>query len=153
MFGQNGLNKLDYIWLLGFILDYHHCLTILKVPFLLREGPIPLFAPTNHPRIKCEQIQLYNSFDKILDEDVRYSVAVGNTTVGETRDMIKAFAMFLCVFFIFNLEYPKKLEATFLLIQELFLRIPDKCKVPSKVLKLMSDLKKRKELLWKFCYI
>ena len=141
------LNKLDYIWLLVFILDYHHCLTILKVPYLLREDPMALFAPTNQPRIKCEQIQLHNSFDKILDEDVRYSVAVENITVGETRDMIKAFAMLLCVFYIFNLEHPKKLEATFLLIEKLFLQISDKCKVPCKVLKLMSDLKKRKELV------
>ena len=65
--------------------------------------------------------------------------------MGEARDMVKAFAMLLCVFYIFNLEYPKKLEATFLLIQKLFLRISDKCKVPSKVLKLMSDLKEKKE--------
>ena len=141
------LNKLDYIWLLVFILDYHHCLTILKVPYLLREDPMALFAPTNQPRIKCEQIQLHNSFDKILDEDVRYSVAVENITVEETRDMVKAFVMLLCVFYIFNLEYPKKLKVTFLIIQKLFLRISDKCKMPSGVLKLMSDLKKRKELV------
>ena len=141
------LNKLAYIWLLVFNLDYHHCLTILKVPYLLREDPMALFAPTNQPRIKCEHIQLHNSFDKILDEDVRHSVAVENITVGETRDMIKVFAMLLCVFYIVNLEYPKKLEATFLLIEKLFLRISDKCKVPCKVLKLMSDLKKRKELV------
>ena len=141
------LNKLDCIWLLVFIIDYHHCLFILKVPYLLREDPMALFAPTNQPQIKCEQIQLQNSFDKLLDEDVRYLVAVEDITVGETKDMIKAFAMLLCVFYIFNLEHPKKLEATFLLIEKLFLRISDKWKVPCKVLKLMSDLKKRKELV------
>ena len=141
------LNKLAYIWLLVFNLDYHHCLTILKVPYLLREDPMALFAPTNQPRIKCEKTQLHNSFDKILVENVRYSVAVENITVGETRDMVKAFAMLLCVFCIFNLEYPKKLEATFLLIQKLFLRISDKCKMPLEALKLMSDLKERKELV------
>ena len=76
------------------------------------------------------------------------SVEVENITVEETRDMFKAFAMLLCAFYIFNLEYPKKLESTFLLIQKLFLRISDKCKVLSEVLvKLMSDLKKRKELV------
>ena len=141
-------NKLDYSWLLVFILDYHQCLTILKAPYLLREDPMALFAPTNQPRIKCEQIQLHNSFDKILDEDVRYSVAVENITVGETRDMVRALAMLLCVFYIFNLEYPKKLEATSLLI--FFLRISDKCEVSSKVLKLMSDLKKGKNLFESF---
>ena len=140
-------NKLDYSWLFVYFLDYHQCLTILKVPYLLREDPMALFAPTNQPRIKCETTQLHNSFDKILVENIRYSVAVENITVGETRDMVKAFAMLLCVFYIFNLEYPKKLEATFLLIQKLFLRISDKCKMPSEVLKLMSDLKERKELV------
>ena len=121
--------------------------TILKVPYLLREDPMVLFAPTKQSRIKCEKIQLNNSFDKILHEYVRYSVPVGNITLGKTRDMAKAFAMLLCVFYIFNLEHPKKLESTFLLLQKLFLRISNKCKVPSKVLKLMSDLKKRKELV------
>ena len=133
--------------MLLFILDYHQCLTILKAPYLLREDPIALFALTNQPRIKCEKFQLHNSFDKIFDEDVRYSFAVENITVGETRDMVKAFVMLLCVFHIFNLEYPKKLEATFLLIQKLFLRLLDKCQVSSKVLKLMSDLEKKKELV------
>ena len=61
------------------------------------------------------------------------SIEVENITVEETRDMFKAFAMPLCAFYIFNLEYPKKLESTFLLIQKLFLRISDKCKVLSEV--------------------
>ena len=62
--------------------------------------------------------------------------------------MFKAFAMVLCAFlYIFNLEYPRKLEAKFLLIKKLFLQISDTSKVPSKVLKLMSDLEKRKYLV------
>ena len=69
--------------------------------------------------------QLNNSFESILDEDVPYSIVLENITAEETRDMFKAFAMLLCIFFfftyfyIFNLEYPKKLEATFLLVQKL----------------------------------
>ena len=47
---------------------------------------------------------------------------VENITAEGTRDMFNAFAMLLYVFMyfcIFNLEYPRKLEATFLLIQNL----------------------------------
>ena len=112
-------NKLDYSWLFVYFLDYHQCLTILKVPYLLREDPMALFAPTNQPRIKCETTQLHNSFDKILVENVRYSVAVENITVGETRDMVKAFAMLLCVFYIFNLEY-RSLKQHFYLFRNCF---------------------------------
>ena len=53
-------NNLDYSCLLVFILDDHHCLNILIVPYLLREDPMALFAPTNQPQIKCEKIQLNN---------------------------------------------------------------------------------------------
>ena len=84
------------------------------MPFLLYEAQMTLLAPTNQPRIKCEKILLYNSFESILDEDVPYSIVVENVTVGETKDMFKVFATLLCFFFnIFSLEYPKNLEATF----------------------------------------
>ena len=53
----------------------------------------------------------------MLDQDVPYSIVVKNITAEETEDMFKAFAIhFFHVFFIyymFNLQYPKKLEATF----------------------------------------
>ena len=97
-------------------------LPILKVLYLLDEDPVTLLASTNQPRIKCEKIYLNNSFESILDEDVQYSMLVENITAEETRDMFNAFAMLLYVFMyfcIFNLEYPRKLEATFLLIQNL----------------------------------
>ena len=118
-------------------------MVILKVPYLPREDPFALFAPSNQPRIKCEKLQLSNTFESII-EDVRFSVVVEHNVIAETKDFVKAFEMMLCAFYIFNLEYPKKLEATFLLYQKLFLRINDKCKIPAKVLKLMSDLKKKK---------
>ena len=42
-------NKLDHSLLLLFILDCHHCLTILKVFYLLHEDRMALLAPTNQP--------------------------------------------------------------------------------------------------------
>ena len=63
--------------------------------------------------MKCEKTQINNSFDfeSILDKDVPYSILVKNITAEETMDMFKFFYVFL--YNIFNLEYPKKLEATF----------------------------------------
>ena len=63
-----------------------------------------------------EKTQIKNSFESILDEDVPYSIVVKNITSEETRNMFKAFAMHFFVFFIyyiFNLQYPEKLETVF----------------------------------------
>ena len=83
------------------------------MPYLLHEDPMALPAPTNHTRKKCEKTQINNSFESILDEDVPYSIVVKNITAEETMDMFKAFAMFFYIYYIFILEYPKKLKATF----------------------------------------
>ena len=45
----------------------------------------------------------------------------------------KRLTMNAFVFLLFNFKYPKKFEATFLLIQELFLCALDRCKVLSEV--------------------
>ena len=71
----------------------------MKVPYVLAEDPMALFAPTNQPRVKCEKTQLKNSFDKILDEDVRYSVAVESIIVGETD----GYGQSVCTAFMFIL--------------------------------------------------
>ena len=89
------------------------------MPYLLHEHPMALLTPANHPRMECEKTQINNSFESILDEDVPYSIVVKNITAEETRDMFKAFAMYFFMFFlyyIFNLQYPEKLETTFFLL-------------------------------------
>ena len=66
--------------------------------------------------MECEKIHINNTFESILGEDVPYSIVVKNITAEETRDMSKAFAMDFFVFLIYyilNLQYPKKFEATF----------------------------------------
>ena len=69
------------------------------MPYLLHEDPMAGLAPTNQRRIKCEKIQLNDSFESIFDEDVPYSIVVENITIEETRDMFKAFAMLLCALY------------------------------------------------------
>ena len=74
--------------------------------YLLHEDPMALLVPTNESRNKCEKIQLSNSFESILDEDVPYSIAVENIAVEETRNIFNVFFIY-----IFNLEYLKKCNA------------------------------------------
>ena len=143
--------KLDHSLLLLFILVCHHSLTILKVFYLLHEDPMALLVLTNESRNKCEKIQLSNSFESILDEDVKYSIVFDYITTEETRNIFKVFAMLLYVFYIFNLEYLKKcnaficfflyifnledlkkVQATFLLIQKLFFEFQISVKCYSK---------------------
>ena len=96
-------NKLDQSLLLLFILVCHHSLTILKVFYLLHEDPMALLVLTNESRSKCEKIQLSNSFESILDEDVKYSIVFDYITTEETRNIFKVFAMLLYVFFIYSI--------------------------------------------------
>ena len=88
------------------------------------------------------QIMMEKSFDSIVEMDNLYSILVENVVVEETSDFVQAFALLLGAFCIFNVEYPKKLEATLLFFQRFILGISDRSKLPSKVLALMSNLKK-----------
>ena len=82
------------------------------------------------------------SFDSIAQMDNLYSILVENVVVAETSDFVQAFALLLGAFYVFNVEYPKKLEATLLFFQKFILGISDRSKLPSKVLILISNLKK-----------
>ena len=59
-----------------------------------------------------------------------------------TKDFIKAFDVLMASFYVFNLEYTKKVEGSFIFTQKFFLNISEKQKTPQKVLKLISSLKK-----------
>ena len=42
--------------------------SILKVSYLLHEYPVPLLAPTNHRQMKCEENEVNNLFESVLEE-------------------------------------------------------------------------------------
>ena len=63
--------------------------------------------------------------------------------IASSKYFIRAFAILMASFYVFNVEYLKKLEGTLIFIQKFFLRISDKQKSPSKVLRLISSIKTR----------
>ena len=71
------------------------------MPDLLHDYQMKLLAPTNPPRMECEKIQINNTFESILGEDVPYSIVVKNITAEETRDMFKAFAIHFFYVFLY----------------------------------------------------
>ena len=100
-----------------------------------------MFQLSLQPRIKFEKIMMEKSFDSIVEMNKLYSILMENVVVAETSDFVQAFALLLGALYIFNVEYPKELEAT-LFFQKFILRISDRSKLRSKVLTLMSNLKK-----------
>ena len=83
--------------------------------FLLREDPFSMFQLSLQPPIKCEKIMMEKSFDSIVEMDNLYSILVENVVVAETSDFAQVLALLLGAFYVFNVEYPKTLEATLLL--------------------------------------
>ena len=59
--------------------------------YLLHEHPMGFLVPSNESRNECEKIQLSNSFESILNEDVPYSIAVENIAAEETRNIFNVF--------------------------------------------------------------
>ena len=80
--------------------------------------------------------------DKVLSPTTKFEIKVEDVTIGYTNDFVKAFAMLLFIYYIFNIAYTEKYQASLHLIQKLFLEITDGVKVLHKILSLISKIKK-----------
>ena len=86
-----------------FILDYTDCVSILAVPFHMRENPIELFK--ENADIESNHLQpALNSFPMILEEN-ELMLIIENTSIAKTKDFVMAFALSLCSHYVFNLSY------------------------------------------------
>ena len=119
-----------------------NCAALQHIPYLLREDPMVYFIEANHPRIKNEEIALTKKFDIITEDDIEFNIMVERIRMATCKDFFRAMAVKFSCYYIFNLQYPPKLEATCFMIQKFLLRISDKSNSPSKVLKLISNIKK-----------
>ena len=92
--------------------------SILKVSYLLHEYPVPLLAPINHRQMKCEENEVNNLFESVLEE--MYHTVFNRSRKyyrwrdkGYVQSVCNIFFVFAYVYYIFNSEYPKKFEVTF----------------------------------------
>ena len=62
--------------------------------------------------------------------------------VAHSKDLIRAFAVMVSAYYVFNVEYPNSLVGTLTYIQKFMLKIGDNTKTLQRVLSLVSRLKK-----------
>ena len=124
---------------------------ILVVPYLLRENAFGYFqldddttdAGQVKPRIICPKLcNASVGLHVVLEEDATYEVKVEKCSLGTTNDFLKAFAMYIASFYIFNVVYPQSIEHTLCFVQKLFLKLSDSTKTSARVLSLIAKLKR-----------
>ena len=118
------------------------CTALLLIPYLLRESPL-LFFNKNicQPRIFCG-VETEADLDKVLAPTTKFEIKLEDVTIWYTDDFVKAFAMLLSTYYVFNIAYAEKSQASLYLIQKLFSEIADSVKVPRKIISLISKIKK-----------
>ena len=83
-----------------------------------------------------------DDFSVLFEENTEYELKVETFTLARGQNFIEMFSLMLASFYIFNVQYPKKLEGSLLFFQKFLLGIGDETKTPQKVLQLISKVKK-----------
>ena len=94
------------------------------------------------PYEKIQQGLLWKATITSHKENTEYELKVETFTLARGQNFIEMFGLMLASFYIFNVEYPKKLEGSLMFLQKFLLGIGDETKTPQKVLQLMSKVKK-----------
>ena len=131
-----------------FILDYTDCVSILAVPFHMRENLIELFKEnadikSNHlqPALKCQGFVDDNSFPVILEEN-EFMLTIENTSIAKMKDFVTVFALFLCSHYVFNLSCSRNLVSSMAFFQKCIIKLPDDTAIPTKTLGFISRIRK-----------
>ena len=95
------------------------------------------------PRLVSKDITSnIDDFSVLFEESTEYELKVETFTLAHGQNFIEIFGLMLASFYIFNVEYPKKLEGSLMFLQKFLLGIGDETKTPQKVLQLISKVKK-----------
>ena len=113
-----------------FLSDIAHCAAILYLPFLLRKTPDQFFERLEHnqPRILVTGVD-FTGYDMLVDEKCIFHVKLENIVICRCTDFVSAFTFMIALHYVFNVTYSKKIEATVILFQRLFLEIHDSQKI------------------------
>ena len=117
------------------LLDLSHSTTLLALPYILREKSLHYFdiATSNQPRFRYKTPISDISDIEFLADASRFDVLIERFQIASSKEFIRAFAILMASFYVFNVEYPKEPEGTLIFIQKNFVKISDKQKSPSKV--------------------
>ena len=89
------------------------------------------------PHIVCSdaKLDLSNVFDAS-------EFCVVGRVVARCKDFVCAFTCLICVFYVFNVEYPNILQGTYTFVQKFMLQLSDGTETLLSVLTLMNKVKK-----------
>ena len=95
------------------------------------------------PRLVSKDITSnIDDFSVLFEESTEYELKVETFTLARGQNFIEIFRLMLASFYIFIVEYPKKLEGSLMFLQKFILGIGNETKTPQKVLQLISKVKK-----------
>ena len=96
------------------LLDLSHSTALLALPYILREESLHYFDITtsNQPRFRYNTPISDISDIEFLADASRFDVLIERFESASSEDFIRAFAILMASFYVFNVEYPKKLEGT-----------------------------------------
>ena len=76
------------------------------------EVPDPIASGnTNQPRTKCD-IEKEADFHEIANKSILFNIKVEQFTTSTTKYFVKSMARLISSFYVFNVEYPSKIENT-----------------------------------------
>ena len=81
-------------------------------------------------------------YEKVLQKDVCFKIYIEKVLIAEVQDFVKAVRILIAAHYVFNVAFSKKLHITYCFTQKYLMEIQDNRNCPTKVLNLMSKLKK-----------
>ena len=103
---------------------------MVAILYLLHKNAEDLFdfEGASQPQIQCDKPSA--DINVSSEENTSYHIMVERFRLTSTKDFIKTFGVLMASFYVFNLEYTKKVEGSLIFIQKLFLNINDEQKTP-----------------------
>ena len=80
------------------------------------------------------EFNVINVINVISEQNASHHIMVERFRLTSTEDFIKSFGVLMASFYVFNIEYTKKVEGSFIFVRKLFLKINGKQKTPQKAL-------------------
>lgn len=117
-------------------------LAAILLPSLLRENTGMLFKnfhDEKHPQILCVK-NVGNILEAIQCNE--FSIVVDDHWFAETTEFLSAVRIWFSTYYLFNISYPKCLEATLTFLQKEVINLQDSAPNLTKVISLITKIKK-----------
>ena len=102
------------------LLDLSNSTALLALPYILWEESLDYFDMATSNQLRFRYNRPISKISEFLGDASRFRVLIEQFQIASLKDFIRAFNIVMAPFYVFNVEYPKKLEGTFIFIQDFF---------------------------------